>query len=109
MRFTIRDLAWLTAIVAMGCGWWLLSIDYTARCEAIDKAEKAKTKKKEAEMLWWKKRAEALERSIVRSGGTVSTRNDEDVGEILKVRIHTEKSGAQTSAHVLSKPTEKSN
>ncbi len=21
-RFTIRDLLWLTVVVAMGCGWW---------------------------------------------------------------------------------------
>jgi len=23
MRFTIRDMLWLTALVAMGCAWWL--------------------------------------------------------------------------------------
>jgi hypothetical protein len=22
-RFSIRDLLWLTALVAMGCGWWM--------------------------------------------------------------------------------------
>src|SRR5437868_5118870 len=23
LRFTIRDVLWLTVVVAMGCGWWL--------------------------------------------------------------------------------------
>jgi hypothetical protein len=27
LRFTIRDLLWLMALVAMGCAWWLERVD----------------------------------------------------------------------------------
>ncbi len=36
-RFTIRDVLWLTALVAMGAGWWLDRANTRARlvtCEA---------------------------------------------------------------------------
>jgi hypothetical protein len=40
LRFTIRDLFWLTFVVAMGLGWWL-SIDSTTNENAKLRAEHA--------------------------------------------------------------------
>ena len=36
IRFTIRDLLWLTALVAMGVGWWL---DHRAQSRRISELE----------------------------------------------------------------------
>jgi hypothetical protein len=33
MRFTIRDLLWLTAVVALGVGWWR---DHAFRSKCLD-------------------------------------------------------------------------
>lgn len=35
MRFTIRDLAWLTIVAAMGLGWWLHSQRQEARSRQL--------------------------------------------------------------------------
>jgi hypothetical protein len=32
MRFSIRDLLWVTALVAMGLGWWASYTALTAKC-----------------------------------------------------------------------------
>jgi hypothetical protein len=56
-RFTIRDLLWLTALVAMGIAWWL---DYSDRKWIIAKdrnfeaACKAKVKWAEDRVEMWK-------------------------------------------------------
>jgi hypothetical protein len=36
-RFTIRDVLWLTVVVALVVGWWLEHRSQTARIEALDK------------------------------------------------------------------------
>jgi len=33
LRFTIRDLLWLTALIAMGIGWWL---DHRSSFHVVD-------------------------------------------------------------------------
>ena len=42
LRFTIRDLLWLTALVAMGIGWWLdrlrLASNFNFQLKQINKA-----------------------------------------------------------------------
>ena len=39
MRFSTRDLFWLVALAAMGCGWWVERREYRARtAEAAQKA-----------------------------------------------------------------------
>ena len=35
MRFTIRDLVWLTLLVAMGLGWWVHARRLEARCRQL--------------------------------------------------------------------------
>jgi hypothetical protein len=44
MRFTIRDLIWLTVVVALGIGWWVdhrrLSVSYNAWNEQVTEAVK---------------------------------------------------------------------
>jgi len=30
LRFTVRDVLWLTAVVAMAVGWWLQAVKYRA-------------------------------------------------------------------------------
>jgi hypothetical protein len=44
MRFTIRDLIWLTVVVAMGAGWWIdhrrMSVSYGMWNEQITEAVK---------------------------------------------------------------------
>ncbi len=37
MRFTIRDLLWLVALIAVGLGWWI------NRLQLLDGIERAKT------------------------------------------------------------------
>ena len=37
LRFTIRDLLWLTVVVAMGLGWWLHDRSMVAERNAIIK------------------------------------------------------------------------
>ena len=37
LHFTIRDLLWLTALVAMGLGWWLHDRSMVAERNAITK------------------------------------------------------------------------
>ena len=37
MRFSIRDLLWATALVAMGLGWWTTSVK---RLEAVGQAHR---------------------------------------------------------------------
>jgi len=37
MRFTIRDLLWLTVVVAMGLGWWVTN---SKRLEAVQQAQR---------------------------------------------------------------------
>ena len=36
LRFSIRDLLWLTVVVAMGLGWWL---DHRATMSRLDELE----------------------------------------------------------------------
>jgi hypothetical protein len=38
MRFTIRDLLWLTLVVALGVAWW---VDRRAQAKRIDELERA--------------------------------------------------------------------
>lgn len=35
MRFTIRDLLWLTLVVALGVGWWLSDRWWAGQCDDI--------------------------------------------------------------------------
>ena len=59
-RFTIRDVLWLTVVVAMGVGWWVdrvqlrnrITSDEASKYEAISKARH------------WKSEAERLDQSI---------------------------------------------
>jgi hypothetical protein len=37
MRFSIRDLLWLTLVVAMGLGWWMTN---AKRLEAVQQAQR---------------------------------------------------------------------
>jgi len=58
-RFTIRDMLWLTVVVALGAGWW------------IDNRQQA-ARNYHTEMLAWKFRTEALMSHIKDgSGGKV--------------------------------------
>ena len=43
MKFTIRDLLWLTVVVALGVAWW---IDHRSQAECID------VLREHAEKLW---------------------------------------------------------
>jgi hypothetical protein len=45
MKLTLRDLFWLVALVAMGCGWWV------ARREAIDSQREAVKLRKDNDWL----------------------------------------------------------
>ena len=36
-RFTIRDVLWLTVVVALAVGWWIEHRSQTAKVEALDK------------------------------------------------------------------------
>jgi hypothetical protein len=56
MRFTTRDLLWLTVVVALGLGWWIDRSQIIRDFQiAIDRANKETTKwferAKEAESL----------------------------------------------------------
>ena len=53
MRFTIRDLLWLTVVVALGVGWWMHRRDLVQRHSAT---------KREAAL--WESRATAMLRML---------------------------------------------
>jgi hypothetical protein len=52
MKFSLRDLFWLIALVAMGCGWW------------VDRADRQRVASRlnslEVEKEMWASRAEAM-------------------------------------------------
>jgi hypothetical protein len=37
LRFTIRDVLWLTLVVAMGAGWWVDRGRLADRCEMLSR------------------------------------------------------------------------
>jgi hypothetical protein len=67
-RFTIRDLLWLTLVVAMGLGWFVhqrrLCAD-NANCQMINEALAARATK-------WRSRAGALEEAFNVDGWTTT-------------------------------------
>jgi hypothetical protein len=63
-RFTIRDVLWLTVVVALAVGWW--------RDNCLQKSLNYR-----AEMETWKGRTEILKRHVERSGESVSWRRNE--------------------------------
>src|SRR4051812_16699508 len=50
LRFTIRDLLWLAAVVALALGWWL---DATRRERLAEQAVHAQAEKDRAEIEHW--------------------------------------------------------
>jgi len=63
MRFTIRDLLWLTVVVALGVAWW---VDRRVLIEAhwIAARELAANQR-------WEHRAQAMANALQRAGWTV--------------------------------------
>jgi hypothetical protein len=43
LRFTIRDVLWLTALVAMGVGWWTTHVRIVSRLAESERREKSAT------------------------------------------------------------------
>jgi hypothetical protein len=73
LRFTIRDLLWLTALLAMGLAWWLDYSDrkwITAKDRDFEAACKARVKYAEDKTETWK--------AISRENGSV--RQDAHIG-----------------------------
>jgi hypothetical protein len=60
-QLTLRDLFWLAALVAMGCGWWV---------------ERRMLKAELQEALPWKDRTESLQSTIERDGYEVTWGDD---------------------------------
>lgn len=50
LRFSIRDVLWLTAVIAVTVGWWLASSSNSTRIEALERElHEAKAKRWDAE------------------------------------------------------------
>ena len=55
LRFTIRDLLWLTALIAMGLGWWLehrQAAEYQRKAEVVVGRLMGVQKSHQVEMLY---------------------------------------------------------
>ena len=69
LRFTIRDLLWLTAVMALSLGWWLDHSDLkwtTAKDRDFEAVCKAKAKQAENSAEGWKSIARNEETTIRR-------------------------------------------
>jgi hypothetical protein len=66
LRFTIRDLCWLTLVVAVAMGWWLRERELHAQ---VDKANNRSTK--------WRDVAGALEHVLVTEGCSLGRMADD--------------------------------
>jgi hypothetical protein len=71
LHFTIRDLLWLTLVVAMGVGWWLREqqLRSTLLMEVDRLGDEANTAKERA--VLWRAGAGALEHHLRRKGCNV--------------------------------------
>jgi hypothetical protein len=70
LRFTIRDLLWLTLVVAMVVGWWL---SYShSRSQLLSMQESMESWRSRA-----RNREAELDRYILAHGGTLSNPDDE--------------------------------
>ncbi len=63
-RFTIRDLFWLTFVVALGLAWWLDRQHVRAEVDQVRAAGDARAKK-------WRGRTGALENALTTDGWQV--------------------------------------
>jgi hypothetical protein len=61
-QLTLRDLFWLVALVAMGCGWWVERRDLQQEVLNL----------KQSDPEEWRLRAEKLAEYVRSGGGTVS-------------------------------------
>lgn len=70
MRFTIRDVLWLTALVALAVAWWLEYRSHTAKVEAMHRdARRLQLRTEQAELLAteakvWSETSKARERKV---------------------------------------------
>ena len=80
MRFTIRDLLWLTGVVALGVGWW------------VDRAQLA-AQSVERDRLWKEAVTKSLSRVSLRTGQPVSIKMPD--GEVIGWIPNSFKSQAQ--------------
>ena len=53
LRFTTRDLLWVTALAAMGCGWWVDHYDAKQQIESAKDSEEVALHNK----LTWRRQA----------------------------------------------------
>jgi hypothetical protein len=64
LRFTIRDLLWLTALVAMGMSWWVDRRNLAANLAARDKYANELSRQWTEELRGYKDREAELRRQI---------------------------------------------
>jgi hypothetical protein len=75
MRFTIRDVLWLTVVSALAVGWWMnraaLSARRDARIAEVQRTADEAAKRCQIEVSDWKFRAESLRKFIEDIDGKV--------------------------------------